>query len=146
MSTAQSSERVNTIREYFSKADAGDASLFNLFTEDVETYFPKYGIGKSKQDLAELFVGFSGNIEKITHDQSSFRFYLSDDGVAVEGLTRGRTKQGVEWTGGKTPAGRFCSVFTFRDSLISRIHVHLDPDFAGQDDARFFWGRGRGRW
>jgi hypothetical protein len=31
--------------------------------------------------------------------------------------------------GGKTPGGRFCNLFKFRDGRISSVHIYLDPDY-----------------
>ena len=56
-----------------------------------------------------------------------------------------RIVEGVEWDGGRTAAGRFCSVFEFRGPLVARMHIHLDPDYTGRDEDRFPWGRDR-RW
>ena len=42
---------------------------------------------------------------------------------------------------GKTPGGRFCNVFKFRDGRISSLHIYLDPDYTGEDEARFRRGR-----
>lgn len=47
--------------------------------------------------------------------------------------------------GGKTPDGRFCNAFKFRDGRISSLHIYLDPDYAGEDEARFRWGKNRQR-
>jgi len=44
---------------------------------------------------------------------------------------------GKIWEGGKTPGGRFCNVFKFRDNLIISVHVYLDPDYTGEDEGRF---------
>jgi hypothetical protein len=48
---------------------------------------------------------------------------------------------GKSWAGGKTPGGRFCNVFKFRDGRISSLHIYLDPDYTGEDEARFRWVR-----
>ena len=48
---------------------------------------------------------------------------------------------GKSWGGGKTPGGRFCNVFKFRDGRISSLHIYLDPDYTGEDEARFRWVR-----
>ena len=50
---------------------------------------------------------------------------------------------GKSWEGGKTPGGRFCNVFKFRDGRISSLHVYLDADYTGEDEARFRWGLNR---
>jgi hypothetical protein len=36
-------------------------------------------------------------------------------------------------------AGRWCDVFEIRDFLIQRVFIYLDPDYAGQDTARYPW-------
>jgi hypothetical protein len=44
----------------------------------------------------------------------------------------------VSRCGGRTPGGRFCTVFTFNDAdLIESMHVYLDPDVTGADHERF---------
>src|SRR5882724_9147278 len=35
------------------------------------------------------------------------------------------------WAGGKTPGGRFCNVFKFRNERIIGLHIYLDPDYTG---------------
>ena len=50
-----------------------------------------------------------------------------------------------KWTGGKTPVGRFCNVFKFRNDRIISLHIYLDPDYTENDSARFRWGKNR-RW
>jgi hypothetical protein len=60
--------------------------------------------------------------------------------VAVEGLTRGRHRDG-DWQAG-TPqwgAGRFCNIFEIWDFKIQRLHIYLDPDYAGRDTDRYSW-------
>ena len=74
---------------------------------------------------------------------SEFNYIVGENTVAVEGTTYGADKEGAEWNGGKTPGGRFCSVFEFRESLISRMHIYLDPDYTGRDRPRFLWGENR---
>ena len=49
----------------------------------------------------------------------------------------------VCWAGGKTPGGRFCNVFKFRDGRIASVHIYLDPDYTAEDEARFRWGKNR---
>jgi hypothetical protein len=62
--------------------------------------------------------------------------------LIVEGTSKG-TIDGKSWEGGKTAGGRFCNVFRFRDNLIANVHVYLDPDYTGEDQARFRWGKNK---
>ena len=33
------------------------------------------------------------------------------------------------------------NVFKFRDGRIASLHIYLDPDYTGDDEARFRWGK-----
>jgi ketosteroid isomerase-like protein len=69
-------------------------------------------------------------------------FIPAGDYLVVEGSSEGRMS-GKAWAGGETPGGRFCNVFKFRDGRISSLHIYLDPDYTGEDEARFRWGKNR---
>jgi hypothetical protein len=133
------------VTQYFVKGDAGDASVFELFTDDIQIYFPKFGIATGKAAFGELATGLLGSLKSIAHYISDFKYIVGSNSVVVEGTTHGADREGAEWSGGKTAGGRFCSVFEFRGSLIARMHIYLDPDYTGRDENRFLWGRDR-RW
>ncbi|SCK14591.1 Ketosteroid isomerase-related protein [Variovorax sp. HW608] len=134
---------IETAKEYLRRVDAGRGDVAELCTDDVEVYFPKFGIAKGKQALFELGSGLFTRVSEISHDQQSLLCVANGDDVVVEGLSRGKTKSGVEWVGGNTPTGRFCNVFHFREGRIDRVHIHLDPDYGGEDRDRFLWGTDR---
>jgi hypothetical protein len=81
-------------------------------------------------------------LEYIQHDYDRLNFIPSADYLIVEGTSQGRMS-GKLWAGGKTPGGRFCNVFKLRDGRISSLHIYLDPDYTGEDEARFRWGKNR---
>jgi len=66
----------------------------------------------------------------------------SGDYLVVEGTSHGKMS-GKSWAGGQTPGGRFCNLFKFTDGRISSLRIYLDPDYTGEDEARFRWGRNR---
>ncbi len=39
---------VQLAEEYYRRADAGQPDVVDLFTEDVEIFFPKFGVGRGK--------------------------------------------------------------------------------------------------
>src|SRR5271163_4368685 len=123
----------------------GQASVLDLFTDDVQIYFPKFGIATGKAAFGDLATGLLGSLKSIAHYISDFKYVVGSDSVVVEGTTHGADAQGSEWSGGETPGGRFCSVFEFRGPLIARMHIYLDPDYTSRDDKRFLWGHDR-RW
>ena len=137
--------KIAIAKDYFRLADAGDPRLMELFDEDATFYFPKFGVGHGRTSIVDMVKGFTGILEFIRHDQSTFVFMPSGDRLAVEGVSTGRMS-GVDWAGGTTPGGRFCNVFEFRGERIARLHVYLDPDYLGEDAARFRWGRSGRAW
>ncbi len=107
----------------------------------AEIYFPKFGFGFGRQSIAEVVKGF---LEFIKNDYDGLKFIASGDHLVVEGTSRGAIS-GKSCEGGTTPGGRFCNVFRFRGNRIASVRVYLDPDYAGEDDPRFRWGKDR-RW
>lgn len=141
------SDLVALAREYFVRADAGRADTLDLFAPDVEIYFPKFGVRRGHEAFGELAGGLLQSLIRIGHDLPNCSFKVAGRTVVVEGLTRGETRSGVQWVGGSTPGGRFCSVFDFRGTLISRMYIYLDPDYGGVDADRFLWpDKGRHSW
>ena len=142
MSYLSDQEKIKIAREYFILADQGNSEVLELFHEDAEIYFPKFGFGFGRQSFFEMVKGFEGSLEYIQHDYDKLNFIPAGDYLIVEGTSHGRIS-GKFWIGGKTPGGRFCSVFKFRDARIASLHIYLDPDYTGEDDARFRWGKNR---
>ena len=135
-------KRIKATQDYFRLADQGRPEVLDLFHEDAEIYFPKFGFGLGRQSLFEMTKGFAGTLEFIRHDYDVMTFIRAGDYVVVEGTSHGRMS-GKAWTGGVTPGGRFCNVFKFRGDRISSLHVYLDPDYTAEDLARFRWGMNR---
>jgi hypothetical protein len=133
------------VEQYFVRADAGRADVLDLFSDDVQIYFPKFGVATGKSAFGELASGLLGSLKAIAHYISDFNYVVGSNSVVVEGATHGADREGVEWSGGNSAGGRFCSVFEFRGPLITRMYIYLDPDYTGRDENRFLWGRDR-RW
>ncbi len=137
-------DKIKVAREYFIRADQRRVDILDLFNEDAEIYFPKFGFGFGRQSFFEMVKGFEGILENIQHDCDTMIFISSGDYLVVEGTSQGKMS-GKSWAGGKTPGGRFCNVFKFRNERIISLHIYLDPDYTGDDKARFRWGENR-RW
>jgi ketosteroid isomerase-like protein len=135
-------EKIKVAQEYFHRADQGRSDVLDLLNEDVEIYFPKFGIAVGRKYLAEMIAGFQGQLEFLQHDYDNLVFLPSGEHLVVEGTSRGRIA-GKSWEGGKTPGGRFCNVFRFRNGRISTLHIYLDPDYTSEDAPRFRWGMQR---
>jgi ketosteroid isomerase-like protein len=139
-SCSETDKRIALTKEYFRKGDAGDTMIFGLFTDDVELYFPKFGKRSGKAEVGTLVRGLLGQLQSLKHYPDDYNYIASGDFVVVEGFESGLAKDGTAWPVKGRSDGRFCNVFRFRDDLISHLHIYVDPDFAGRDTDRFYWG------
>ncbi|WP_223559048.1 nuclear transport factor 2 family protein [Chryseobacterium lathyri] len=130
--------RKNKIETYFKKIDSGifDDEYFDLYAEDVEMYYPKFGFEKGKQGIKNFGKVIGKHLEKLTHDIQNFRYTFSDTVIVVEGNEKGVTRSGKEWPDNHTSFGKFCNVFEFDGELIKRVHIYVDPDFTSEDTER----------
>jgi hypothetical protein len=126
--------------------DAGREDIYDLLSEDFQFYFPKFGFGFGRGALERCSGGVAATLRSFAHDPGSFRFIEGADGVVLEGCCYGETISGSPFAGGKTPGGRFCGVYRFQGKLIVSIHVYLDPDYGGADEARLLWGHDGRQW
>ena len=117
------------------------ASILDLFADDAQVYFPKWGLANGKEEIGRLFGDVGATIVSIRHDYSHFNWIFSGgDTIVAEGTSYGEHRDGP-WRGGEPEwaAGRWCDVFEVRDWLIQRCFIYLDPDYAGRDTARYPW-------
>jgi ketosteroid isomerase-like protein len=142
MSSSSEQDKISVVRRYFRLADQGHPEVLDLFHEDAELYFPKFGFASGRQSLFDIVKGFEGALEYLQHDYDTMNIMPAGEYVVVEGTSRGKML-GKTWPGGATSGGRFCNVFRFRDDRISSLHIYLDPDYTGDDEARFRWGKDR---
>ena len=92
-----------------------------------------------------MFGDVGGTLKSILHDYDTFNYVMTGtDTFAVEGTSVGEHRDGP-WEAGEPEhgAGRWCDVFEVRDGLIQRCFIYLDPDYAGQDTARYPWLAGK---
>jgi hypothetical protein len=107
--TLSDHEKVTIAQEYFISSDQGRPDILELFDEDAEIYFPKFGFGFGRHSLFELVQGFEGSLEYIRDDYENLTFIPSGDYLVVEGTSEGKMS-GKSWAGGQTPGGRFCNL------------------------------------
>lgn len=120
-------------------------SILDLFAEDAQLFFPKWGLAKGKEEIGRVFGDVGGTITSILHDYATFNWVMTGtDTFAVEGTSAGEHRDG-SWRAGVSHAGRWCDVFEVRDFLIQRCFIYLDPDYAGADTDRYPWLSAEGR-
>lgn len=128
--------RIEIIREYFRKVDTKDPSLLDLFTDDVEFFFPKFGPARGKAALARFAARIALDAATLTHDIDGLVFIVDGDRIAVEGREWGVTADGRAWPDGEISQGRFANIFEFDGLLISRTCIYVDPAFTSEDRRR----------
>ena len=138
--TMTEEQRKSVALEYLKKLDRGE-NIFDLFAEDAQVFFPKWGIANGKAEIERLFSDLGTLLKGIRHDYAYFNYIIQGDQVVVEGTSSGTTADNTEWRAGVTHAGRWCDVFEIRDFQIQRLFIYLDPDYAGADTARYPWLR-----
>jgi enamine deaminase RidA (YjgF/YER057c/UK114 family) len=144
-STTSADLLINVVETYFRKVGAGDPTLLDLFKDDVDFCFPKFGRQRGKSALMTFGERMTTDLQSIAHDIEHFNYIVAGTTVVVEGQERGVTRAGVSWPDGVISQGRFCSVFEFDGSLISRMHIYVDPDFTSTHIERIRVLRGESR-
>ena len=144
--TMTDEQRKSVALEYLKAFDNGGvtstgASILDLFADDAQVFFSKWGLANGKEAIGQCFTDVGGTLKAIRHDYASFNWIMSgSDMFACEGTSHGEHVDGP-WRAGvpEWAAGRWCDVFEVRDCLIQRCFIYLDPDYAGKDTARYPW-------
>ena len=144
--TMTDEQRKSVALEYLKAFDnagvtSSGGSILDLFADDAQVYFPKWGLATGKDQIGQWITDVGGTIKEIQHDYASFTWIFSGSDLLVcEGTSHGEHRDGP-WRAGLPDwaAGRWCDVFEIRDWLIQRCFIYLDPDYAGKDTARYPW-------
>jgi ketosteroid isomerase-like protein len=148
--TMTDEQRKSVALEYLKAFDNGGvtstgSSLLDLFADDAQVHFPKWGLANGKEQIGQCFTDVGATLKGIRHDYANFNWIMTGtDTFACEGTSYGEHQDG-SWRAGITHAGRWCDVFEVRDFLIQRVFIYLDPDYAGGDTDRYAWLAADGR-
>jgi hypothetical protein len=144
--TMTDEQRKSVVIEYLKAFDnqgvtSSGGSILDLFAEDAQVYFPKWGLANGRDEIGKLFADIGGSLRSITHHYSHFNWIFSgSDYVVCEGTSHGEHRDGP-WRAGVPiwGSGFWCDVFEIRDWQIQRLNIYLDPDYAGKDIDRYPW-------
>jgi ketosteroid isomerase-like protein len=144
--TMTDEQRKLVVLEYLKAIDNGGVtstggSMLDLFADDAQVFFPKWGIASGKERIGQLFGDLGSSFKSIEHHYAEFNWIFSGGDVLVcEGTSHGVHRDGP-WRAGvpEWGAGRWCDVFEVRDWKIQRCFIYLDPDYAGRDRERYSW-------
>ena len=112
--------------------------VFALMTENVQFEFPKWGTARGVAEVGAFFHALGAYVAAVRHPPETFRYYVGDKSVAIEGRSVGRLHNGGSWE-----AGRFTVIYDFEGELIKRVAIYLDPDYADETQDRYPWTKPR---
>src|SRR6266576_5579682 len=98
--TMTDEQRKSVALEYLKAFDnagktSSGSSIVDLFADDAQVFFPKWGLATGKKQILQLFTDFGAGIRSILHDYATFNFIMTGTDVfAVEGTSAGEYKDG----------------------------------------------------
>jgi hypothetical protein len=111
--TMTDEQRKSVVIEYlkaFDKAGktSDGGSILDLFSDDAQLYFPKWGLANGKEEIGKCFGDVGATLKWIVHHYSHFNFIFSGSDVVVcEGTSEGEHRDGTWGAGAPAPgAGR----------------------------------------
>ena len=93
-------QRKSVALEYLKAFDNGGTtstggSILDLFAEDAQVYFPKWGLATGKEQIGQLFGDVGATIKSILHHYSHFNWVFSgSDVIVAEGTSHGEHQDG----------------------------------------------------
>ena len=103
--TMTDEQRKSVVIEYLKAFDnqgvtSTGGSILDLFAEDAQVYFPKWGLANGRKEIGKLFTDIGGTLKSITHHYSHFNWIFSgSDYVVCEGPSHGEHRDGP-WRAG----------------------------------------------
>src|SRR5262249_60507547 len=88
-------QRKSVALEYLKAFDKGGVtstgeSILDLFADDAQVYFPKWGLANGKTEIGKLFGEVGGTLKSIVHHYSHFNWIFSgSDSIVCEGTSHG---------------------------------------------------------
>src|SRR5437763_17071766 len=98
--TMTDEQRKSVALEYLKAFDragvtSDGGSILDLFADDAQVYFPKWGLATGKEQVGQLFTDVGGTNKSIQHHSSHFNWKFSGSDTAVcEGASHGKHRDG----------------------------------------------------
>lgn len=130
---------VSKAQSYFELINNGQFNtqdFADLFTVEVEIYYPKFGYAKGMEGIARFSQHVRKLINELHFEMDKFTYIANEKYVIVEGAEKGITRTGIPFPDEIVSHGKFCTVFEFENNRIKRMHCYVDPDFGGEDIER----------
>src|ERR1700719_2600893 len=97
--TMTDEQRKSVALEYLKAFDNGGVtsaggSILDLFAEDAQVYFPKWGLANGTKDIGQMFGDVGATLTSIVHHYSHFNWVIAGDTVVCEGTSHGEHRDG----------------------------------------------------
>ncbi|TXS54744.1 nuclear transport factor 2 family protein [Streptomyces sp. me109] len=132
--------REEIVINYFRMVDAGNPAVIDIFTDDAQMFYPKFGFAVGKAQIGAFAQGLGRGIASLEHEIDGFTVLSSGNYVIVEGAGKGTLTSGATFPDDDPTSGMFCNVFEFEGERIKRLHIYEDPDFARTHADGVNWG------
>jgi len=132
-------KNLSIAQSYYALINNGEFNskdFFDLFTEDVEIFYPKFGHAIGIEGVKSFGQQVRQLVLELHFEMDQFTYIAKDKYVIVEGAEKGVTRNGIQFPDGIISHGKFCTVFEFENNRIKRMHCYVDPDFAAEDAER----------
>ena len=74
--------RKSVALEYLKRLDRGE-NIFDLFADDAQVYFPKWGLATGRREYERLFADLGSILKSISHDYAYFNYIMQGDFVVL---------------------------------------------------------------
>src|SRR5207237_8245949 len=86
--TMTDEQRKSVALEYLKAFDKGGVtsdggSILDLFADDAQVYFPKWGVASGREQIGQLFGDVGGSLTSIEHHFSHFTWLFSGVGERI---------------------------------------------------------------
>lgn len=119
--------------EFINSGQFNTNAFFDLFTEDVELYYPKFGYATGIEGITSFGQQVRKLVTDLHFEMDKFTYIINEQYIIVEGAEKGVTQNGIEFPDGIVSHGKFCTVFEFANNRIKRMHSYVDPDLGAED-------------
>jgi hypothetical protein len=80
--TMTDEQRKSVALEYLKAFDNGGVtssgtSILELFAEDAQVWFPKWGMANGRDEIGRMFSDVGGRLKSIRHDYANFNWIMS---------------------------------------------------------------------
>ena len=140
-------DKIAVARKYFELADQGRPEVLELFHEDAEIYFPKFGIGSGRESLFEMVYRFKRECQRPSFTTTTPWKFIPAGSTSSRrrNLQRQDGRSVVDSEAAPRAVGSATSSDFARTGSPACTSM-VDPDYLGEATSRAFAGERKRKW